>query len=803
MTHRSILIWVGLSWVLVTSAHAVTFKADVAPLIKTSCIHCHDADTKTNLNLKAIGYDLANPQSFQIWEKIFDRVSAGEMPPKSEDRPDPTRLKRAMASLNTALRTASFAKQRRVGRVPARRLTKLELGYTLRDLLAIDGDVTSGVPAEVDSGSFDTVGATQRISAVHMAKYLQAADQALDKAIRLGRNPSRRYTFDFINSPFLNAFHKKPLKDGGSITRKLKDGVALFADVDYLFRSTFHGFHVRAPGIYRITAKVAAFQSKEAVTLKLIRRQPSGAAKLLSAFDLEPGKTETIVVSTFLKPGDDFYLTLHTGRTIAQDFFAIGIAGGARNYRGKGIAIKTQKVEGPLHNTWPPASTRRLLHGVKLAARPGSFGRYETKPSKPATEHVSEIVGRFAIRAFRRPPKADELKSFVALAEPAIKQRRGFAAIVRAPLRSMLTSPQFLLFDGKPGRLDDYALANRLSYFLWKSMPDDELFELARQGKLSDSKVLARQVERMLADKKSNRFVGDFLGQWLRLYKVNATTPDERLYPEYDELLGEAITREPELFFRELIKKNLSVTNLIDSDFTFLNRRLAEHYRIPGVKGQQFRRVKLPKGSARGGILTQAAILKTTANGTVTSPVTRGNFVLTNFLGTPPPPPPPGAGSIEPDTRGKTTIREILAAHRKNEACAKCHRKIDPPGFALESFDPIGGFRTHYRASVGGRRPAYVVRKQYTKGPPVDASGITADGKKFSGVREFKRHLLGRKERVAKHMISQLVVYSTGAEIQFADREVIADILNRTRKKGFPIRDVIHEVVQSRLFRHK
>ena len=202
---------------------------------------------------------------------------------------------------------------------------------------------------------------------------------------------------------------------------------------------------------------------------------------------------------------------------------------------------------------------------------------------------------------------------------------------VRIPLRSMLSSPQFLLFTGKPGPLDDYALANRLSYFLWKSMPDAELFAVANKNRLSDPEVLAGQVDRMLDDKKAERFIADFLGQWLRLYQVDATSPDEKLYPEYDELLGNAVRREPSLFFTELVGENLSLTNLVDSKFAFLNRRLAEHYRIPGVAGQHFRKVTLPKNSPRGGMLTQAAILKTTANGTVTSPVTRGSFVPVSY----------------------------------------------------------------------------------------------------------------------------------------------------------------------------
>lgn len=799
---KILLVLIASCWFLSGNAAAQSFKADIAPLIKESCIECHDADTETQLNFESLGHDLADANTFRQWEKIFDRVQAGEMPPKSEARPDAAQLKMALDALKKNLRATNLAIQRKHGRVPARRLTKLEYGHTIRDLLLIEGDVTSSIPDEVESGSFDTIGSTQRISAIHMESYLKAADEALDRAINLGRNAYRRQELDFVNSAFLNDFHHKPINLGGSVSRKLDNGVALFRDVDYLITSFAGGFVVTSPGVYRITSKVAAYQSKKPITLKLIRKEPSGGARLLATHDLIPGETETVVVSAYLKPGDTFYTTFQME---SEPFAAIMAAGGSKNYKGPGIAIKFQMAEGPLSDSWPPESTQQLLNGAKLVSvNKSAAGPFRVELSKEPIEHVAEIARRFAPLAFRRPPAGGELESFISLAKPAIEEGRDFVDVVRIPLRSILSSPQFLMFDGEAGKLDDYALANRLSYFLWKSMPDDELFTLAGAGKLSDPKVLSTQVDRMLGDEKSTRFVSDFLGQWLRLYKVNATSPDERLYPEYDELLGDAIPKEPELFFTELIKENLSLTNLIDSDFTFVNRRLATHYGISDVAGQQFRRIDLPDDSPRGGVLTQAAILKTTANGTVTSPVTRGNFVLTNLLGTPPSPPPPNVGSIEPDTRGKTTIREILTAHRTIDTCNKCHREIDPPGFALESFDPIGGFRTKYRANVGGGVFSFFSgSKTYKDGPAVDASGVTADGKKFAGIKEFKQHLLNEKEQVANHFISQLVVYSTGGEIQFADREEVKAILDRTREDDFPVRTIIHEVVKSKMFRNK
>ena len=790
-------------WSQAAAVNAETWSDRVRPLIDSACMGCHADETQTGLDLKSIRYDLSAPGAFRRWERIYDRIHNGEMPPASEPRPDPQQRQRALDALQGHLRSISRARQQRIGRVPARRLTKREYKYTMHDLLQIAGDVSGEIPDDVESGSFDTVGAVQRISAVHLQSYLKAADAALDLAIQLGRRPYRNQELDFVNNAFLNAFHRKPLNLGGNVSRRLDDGVALFRDVDYLIASPIAGFQVRTPGVYRITSKVAAFQSKTPVTLKLIRKQPSGGAKLLQTHDLVPGKPETIVVTTYMNPGDGFYTTFETE---SEPFAAIMAAGGSQNYKGPGIAIKAQAVAGPLSESWPPDSTRQLLPGLKLTdTRGAGKGPYRVDVTKQPIVHVEEVVRRFAPRVFRRPPADGELQPFIELARPAIAADRDLVDVLRIPLRALLSSPQFLMFAGAPGVLDDYALANRLSFFLWKSMPDEELFALAEAGKLSDPKVLATQVDRLLDDQKAQRFVRDFLGQWLRLYQVNATTPDEKLYPEYDELLNDAIPREPELFFGELIAQNLSIRNVVDSDFTFVNRRLAEHYRIPGVIGQDFRRIDVPSDSPRGGMLTQAAVLKTTANGTVISPVTRGNFVLTSILGTPPSPPPPDIGSIEPDTRGQTTIREILAAHREIDSCQTCHSVIDPPGFALESFDPIGGFRTRYRANAGGGSfPAFLGGGQtYKSGPPVDASGETQDGRKFSGIREFKQLLLEGKQQIAGHFISQLVVYATGGEIQFADRQELQTILNKTRPDDFRVRDIIHAVVQSPIFRNK
>ena len=324
---------------------------------------------------------------------------------------------------------------------------------------------------------------------------------------------------------------------------------------------------------------------------------------------------------------------------------------------------------------------------------------------------------------------------------------------------------------------------------------------------MSDPKIPSVEVDRMLDEETSQRCISEFVGQWLELYDIDATTPDEKLYPEYDDVLRQAMLKETELFFSDLVWNDLSVSRLIDSDYTFVNRRLAEHYGIPGVEGLEFRKVSLPADSPRGGLLTQASILKVTANGTNTSPVPRGNFVLSKLLGTPPPKPPPGVGAIEPDTRGTTTIPEELAAPRTVESCAKCHQHIEPPGCPVERFLRICGVRSRSRTTGKGDRssgklfgrPIY----EYRLGQQVDSSGTTSEGESFAGIREFKQYLLTKEDQIARNFIRQLITYSTGAEIQFADREELERIYKQARANDYGVRGMIHGIVQSEIFRNK
>ena len=481
----------------------------------------------------------------------------------------------------------------------------------------------------------------------------------------------------------------------------------------------------------------------------------------------------------------------------------------ASTFGGEGVKIRRVTVEGPLETSWPPERTRKLFPGVEWKASTDKRrGRaYEPVLRDSPLEHARAIVSAIAPKAWRREVSDSEIDALVALARPSLEAKRDFVDSVRIPLRTILVSPGLLFQTGKAGSLDDRALASRLSYFLWRSLPDDELNQLAAEDRLSDHQTLAGQVDRMLADPKHDRFVHEFLDQWLELDTIDATTPDAFLYPEYDDVLRRAMLAETREFFAHLIDKNLSVAHLVESDFTFLNRRLAEHYGIEGVEGEVMRKVQLDPASVRGGLLAHASIAKVTANGTVTTPVKRGNFVLTNLLGLPPKLPPPGVGAIEPDTRGATTIRETLEKHQTLDACAVCHRTIDPPGFAMECFDPVGNFRERYRNSKRVTRETNIglrfLHKDYKLGLPVDMSGVTENGFEFNGIRDYKTHLRKSKEQIARNVLSKLIAFSTGAEVQFADREEVERILQATKDDGYPMRSLIHHVVASRLFRNR
>ena len=498
------------------------------------------------------------------------------------------------------------------------------------------------------------------------------------------------------------------------------------------------------------------------------------------------------------------------------------------------VAFRWIEVDGPLYDDASRAGYRLLFGEMplkKVAAdapgvpieivnqaaggRGGGGGRgasafLTTKvdvDSAAPTQDGERLLRTFVGRAFRRPVEEAEVARYVALFKHRLDAGLGFAAALRAAYTAVLASPDFVFVEEPAGRLDDHALATRLALFLWNSTPDETLRQRAARGE-----VLRAETDRMLADAKSSRFVSAFLDYWIDLRKMDDTTPSATLYNDYyiDDSLTEAAADETRLYFSHLLRHDLPARNLVDSDFTYLNERLADHYGIPNVNGVTMRPVTLPADSPRGGLMTQASVLKVTANGTTTSPVIRGKWIMERIMGYTLPLPPASVPAIEPDTRGAATIRQQLDKHRADESCAGCHRKIDPAGFALENFDVLGGWRDRYRSEAGAEMHDTMGRFGKNGAPlafrlalPVDSAGQLPDGRTFTNVRDLKRLLLQDEAQIARNVARQLLIFSTGAAERFSDRAAVEQIVQSTKDRHYGVRSLVHALIQSDLFLQK
>ena len=446
------------------------------------------------------------------------------------------------------------------------------------------------------------------------------------------------------------------------------------------------------------------------------------------------------------------------------------------------VAIRQIEMEGPIIAQWPPRGHRLLLG--------------ERDASSLSDEEMPAILSALAPRLFRRPVVDSLVADYVKFYREIRTTEEPLFAF-KETVKAMMASPMFL-YHVEPGAAPDaYALANRLSYFLWRSAPDAELLGLAASGKLHDRARLTQQVDRLLASDKAERFLSDFTDQWLHLDEIGEMQPDSKLYPEYDSQLERAMVEETRCFVRELLQKDESLINLIDSDWAMLNDRLAEHYGISGVVGNDFRRVKLNKSdTVRGGLLTQASFLNVTSNGTTTSPVVRGVFVLDQLLGTPAAPPPPDVPPIEPDIRGASTIQEQLAKHREIAQCNSCHKKIDPYGIALENFDVIGGWRASYRALEPTANPN---RPKVIDGKRVESNDTMPRHGRFSDFREFRELLKHDEQLVHENVTRKLATFALGRSMSFADEPTLKQIAAETKNAG-GLRTMIKLLVSSELF---
>jgi hypothetical protein len=811
---------------------ATAFKASVTPLISAHCTDCHGEETqKAHLRLDTLPADLHDDAVMATWVKVLDKLAAGEMPPKKEPRPPQQQVDAATAWLTRELHAASLERQQKRGRVVLRRLNATEYQNTLRDLLGSQVEVKDLLPEDNSSAGFDNVSAVLDLSATHLLRYQDAAEQAVLSTIPI--HPPIHFSH--------MSTAREMIEHGPNFREKLNHICKLQGDALVLYsKLPRYGLcssaAVESAGRYHVQMSACAVgEGVKAVAAAFMTVNRSGPEQpvLFDCRDIPAGKPSLIEFDVDLKRYQHFVLNYLNGwddRIFKKPL---------DEYAGPGLMVEWIKIEGPI-DAFPPPSYETLFAGVPLSARSvvtakargatppdisdnRSTDQWQSDPLVPDSasprQDAERLIRDFLPRSFRRPVSEEVQKHFVDLVLAKLDAKYTFFDAMMFGYKSILCSPEFLFFT-EPGsvtadangdlpsaKLDDYALAARLSYFLWSSLPDEQLLAAAASGDLSKPEVLDAQVERMLNSPAAHRFTEDFCGQWLDLRKMEATIPDMRLYGEFDETLLGSMRRETWAFFDEILRNNRSLLEFVNSDWSMLNERLAALYGIAGVEGNTFRKVTLPPECHRGGVMTQASVLKVTADGTRTSPVLRGKWVLDRMIGKPPNPPPPDVPAIEPDIRGATTIRQQLDKHRNTPVCAACHNSIDPPGFALENFDPIGGYREFYRVGAQSKRgpgklPGFV-DSNFNIGPDVEQGGQTPDGRTFHDIEDYKKILLEDKDQLARSLTQKLLIYSTGADIQFADREVVEQIVADLHNKNYGLRTLVHDVVRSRVFLNK
>jgi len=765
---------------------AAPLSPEIAAFFQKHCVDCHDAESKEgNLDLAKLDPAFRGRESLERWARIYDRVERHEMPPAKSPQPDADEIRTMLAALKPALAQADRAQRETV----QRRLNRIEYQNTIHDLLGIDVELTELLPEDQQAGGFDNNGEALAVSTEQMQGYLEAARRAIDAALvaapdlAAARPKTETFTVDSV---------KETKQYFGQGVYDFVDGrvvVHMSSDNSEYSKVSTRDKRVPVRGRYRIKFEAATFASPKPLcfTFTTSTFQSQGITQRNLGYYEVGAEPQTFEIEATMDARG------------ALQFFPLGLPTWINKKEGvvyPGVGFGPVEITGPLVDAWPPESHTRLL-------APGGSELIDLKTG--TVDDARRVLTGFVPRAFRRAVTDDEVKPYVELVAARLAAGRSFHESLRAGLVGVLCSPKFLYLneetrpDGE--RIGEAELASRLAYFLWNSSPDEELLAAAASQKLREPEVLRVQVERMLRSPKSERFVKNFTGQWLKLRLIGDTTPDEKLYPKFDELLQESMVWESEGFFREVLESDLPLTDLLDSRWAMLNERLATHYGIAGVEGLKLRKVPLPEGSVRGGVLTQGAVLKVTANGTTTSPVLRGVWVLENILGRPTPPPPPNTAGIEPDIRGAQTVREQLAKHRNNASCNVCHRSIDPPGFALESFDPTGAYRDNYlRWKVTNAEHNW---GSVEKAAKVDASGETETGVKFKDIRDFKKLLLEHHADFADCLTEKLATYALGREMGFGDRDAIHAIAEKARSGNNGLRTLIHELVRSELFAAK
>ncbi|HUY88885.1 MAG TPA: DUF1592 domain-containing protein [Pirellulales bacterium] len=733
-------------------ALAEAFAGQVQPFLKKYCTQCHSGEKpKADLNLDQYADLAAAAKDRKVWENVLENVRDGIMPPDPETKPGQAERDAVTGWIGKQFTEIDCGLAKDPGRVTIRRLNRNEYNNTIRDLCLVDFRPADDFPADDVGYGFDHIGDVLSMPPILLEKYLNAAEQIVEKAI-------------YVHGPEKTPLHRFDAADAGH-----EGGIA--HGHGWAFPSTgavFVEFDFPAPGLYALRGKAFG--------------QQAGPDPARMAFRLDDKQIHVADVTAV--DGDPMMYETQVRIGPGKQRFALAFINDYYNpdapdpkQRDRNLFIDALEIQGPLDGP-PPAPPESHKHIIFV------------QPEKDNHRECAEkIIKVFASRAYRRRATKDEIARLVKFVEDAEKRGESFERGIQVAMEAVLVSPYFLFrveLDREPNNpkaihpIDEFELATRLSYFLWSSMPDDELFRLAAQGELRHADTLEQQVRRMLKDPKARALVDNFAGQWLEIRRLKTMTPDAKRFPAFDEELREAMLKETELFFASVMEEDRSVLDFIDADYTFLNERLAKHYGIDGVSGPEFRRVKLDNPD-RGGLVTQASVLTVTSNPTRTSPVKRGKWILEELFNSPPPPPPPDAPDLKEDEKVALSgsLRQRMEQHRANPSCAACHARMDPLGFGLENFDAIGAWRDRDGEFA------------------IDASGELPDGSKFKRPAELKAILKAKQDDFARCLTEKMLTYALGRGLEYYDKCAIDEIASKLAKSGYKFSTLILEIVAS------
>ena len=762
----------------------------VAAFFKEHCNKCHDEKKqKGDLRVDNLMVDFSSPKIMGSWEEIMNRINSGDMPPEKEKRPKPEDIANVADWIAGQLREGEATRQATsADKVAFLKLSREEYANTIRDLLGVTFEVkgAAGLPEDPDWKGFERIGSVLSLSPAHVEKHLAAAEMVLDEALSLRPEPKR----DNIVWTAWDMRWKDHRKEYEA--RGIADQVRIEIVPNNYTTDTWN-LDVKTTGDYLVRVKLSGLRAQggRAPRLKVylsnvdktLIEQDVDAAEdkpvtIEKRVHLIAGKYPVRIINSVPGPNPEGRRSRHSGTpnafttTRSRVPWQIKLTDDDFKPIQPTLIIDRVEWDGPIVDSWPTAAHQRIF----------------------ASKDAREIVAKFAERAWHRPVRSEEVDRLMKLVEKAQALGDNFEASVRTALVAVLSSKSFIYLEEgsakKPSpTLSDWELASRLSYFLWSSMPDERLTELARSSALREH--LQAEVKRMLADPKAKAFVDSFPRQWLQLRRVGMFPPDKVLYPDYDENLEESMVAETLAFFADVLHRNGSLREFLDSDWTMLNERLATHYGIEGLRGDEMQRVSLKPDDHRGGLLTQGSVLSLTSDGTRHRPVHRGVWVLDAIIGKPAPPPPanvPALSTPAPDQK-KTTVREKLEQHRTDPNCNACHTKIDPLGVAFDNYDAIGRWRT-----------VETVKDGVGDDPKLDASGTLADGRRFSGPENLKKLLLADTDKFAFAVTEKLATYALRRGMTFSDRAELKRIVEQAKANDYRLASLIESLVTSELF---